>query len=408
MKKLNVLFISIAFPPKQDSEGLQVAKYLKYLLKDKSLTIDVVTSEDKTLFMPIYTNLVEYLTGVRQIIKVPFFENKYSNFIKRKINRSSLNYPDSKYRFYKKWKYVVDELKKKPDVIYSRSYPLSSTLMAYYLQKEFKIPWILHLSDPWTINPIHALEDAQHWNSIAEKKCFHHASMITFTSEETLNLYILKYPNFKTKMMLSYNVFDLEDKKIKFFMFKDKLKIVYTGGLAGERSPEYILNAIVLFEKNYPQIINDFEFIFAGALDKKNSVLFKGVPKSVKHLGLLSFENALKLQESADILLVIDILFDDVNDAIFFPSKLLDYMLSEKRVLALTTKGSPTWNIVNDKMGNCVEHRDIDAIVQFFRITWEKWKLEDKDYFVRQEIDMKFSAEQNAQKISNALKRLVV
>ena len=87
--KLNILFVSIAFPPKSDSEGLQVAKYFKYLAREKSLNIDVVTSSDETLFMPVDENLRKYSSGYRQIIKVPFFENKYINFIMRKINPSS-------------------------------------------------------------------------------------------------------------------------------------------------------------------------------------------------------------------------------------------------------------------------------------------------------------------------------
>ena len=120
---LNVLFVSIAFPPKSDSEGLQVAKYFKYLVRDENLTIDVVTSDDKTLFMSIDENLRKYEKGSRQVIKVSFFENKYINFLLRKISPNGLNYPDSKYRFFKKWKKFINKLKnhsilKLIDIIY--------------------------------------------------------------------------------------------------------------------------------------------------------------------------------------------------------------------------------------------------------------------------------------------------
>ena len=207
-KKTCVLFVSIAFPPKSDSEGLQVAKYLKYLSKDQDLCIDVITSRDKTLFMSIDENLRKYSSGCRQIIKIPFFENKYLNFIQRKINLSKLNYPDSKHRFHKNWEKAINQISNKPDVIYSRSFPLSSAIMALNIQRELQVPWVLHLSDPWTMNPIHKLGDAKEWNENMERKCFQNATVISFTSKATVDNYSIKYPEYSSKMIISSNVFE--------------------------------------------------------------------------------------------------------------------------------------------------------------------------------------------------------
>ncbi len=406
-EKLNVLFVSIAFPPKSDSEGLQVAKYFKYLVRDKTLNIDVVTSQDKTLFMPVDENLKKYATGYHQIIKIPFFENKYFNFIMRKINPSSLNYPDSKFRFHKKWKSVLSQLKNKPDIIYSRSFPLSSTVMAYHLQKELQVPWILHLSDPWTISPIHQLGDAKEWNEKIERECFENATILSFTSLKTIELYSKRYPEYSKKMMFFPNVFDLEDKKEREYKFKNKIKAVYTGGLVEDRSPEYFFKAIVKLNKQYPEIIADYEFIFAGALDRKNRALFEQNIPSVKHIGLLSFTEALNLQEKADLLLVIDTPFKNPSDAIFFPSKLLDYMLMQRRIIALTDKNSTTWNIVDKKLGDCFEHTDVENIMQSLVSSWNMWKTEDKEYFYNKKLDMNFSAERNAKNLSNLFKKVM-
>jgi len=406
-EKFNVLFISIAFPPKSDSEGLQVAKYFKYLVRDKTLNIDVVTSKDSTLFMPIDVNLREYAKGYRQIIKVPFFENKYINFLMRKINPSSLNYPDSKFRFYKKWQSVIKQLKNRPDIIYSRSFPISSSIMALYLQKEYKVPWILHLSDPWTVSPIHKLRDAKEWNEKMERKCFENATILSFTSLKTIKLYRITYPEYSTKMVFFPNVFDLEDKKERDYKVKEKIKVVYTGGLVEDRSPKYLFKAIIELNKQDPQIIADYEFIFAGALDRKNRGIFEQNIPSVEHIGLLSFNKALALQEDADLLLVIDTPFKNPSDAIFFPSKLLDYMLMQRRILALTDKNSTTWNIVNKKLGDCFVHTDVQNIIQSLIDIWKAWKKKDKEYFYNKELDMDFSAEKNAKNLSSLFKKII-
>ena len=65
----NILFVSIAFPPKSDAEGIQVAKYLKYLLRVSKgkFNIDAVTSRQPTLNMTYDASLESSLEGVREI-----------------------------------------------------------------------------------------------------------------------------------------------------------------------------------------------------------------------------------------------------------------------------------------------------------------------------------------------------
>ena len=406
-KKINLLFVSIAFPPKMDPECLQTAKYFKYLVKDDRLNIDVVTSQDKTLFMPVDENLKKYAQGYRQIIKVPFFENKYINFLMRKIDWEILQYPDSKYRFAKKWEYVLKKLHHKPDIIYSRSSPISSAIMAYRLQKIFNVPWVMHLSDPWTIDPDHHFDKSKQWNEKMEYKCFEAASVISLTSLKTIELYQKKYPQFKSKMFYSPNVFDLEDKQDVSRGLSDKIKVVFTGGLTGDRTAKHFLEAIKILYKYNPNITEDFEFIFAGALDRYNKKIFQKKIPSVKHIGLLPYRDALLLQAQADILLLIDIPFQDKDEALFFPSKLLDYMLMQKRIFAITSKDGTSWNFIHKKIGDCFEHSDIEGIQKALIDIWEKWKERDETYFFHSNLDMNYSAQNNAKRLTELFIKLV-
>ena len=164
---------------------------------------------------------------------------------------------------------------------------------------------------------------------------------------------------------------------------------------------EYFFKAIKELNSKHPEIISDFEFIFAGALDRKNKALFEEKIPSVKHIGLLSFNKALELQKKADILLVIDTPFKNPNDAIFFPSKLLDYMLIQRRIVALTDKNSTTWDVVHKKLGDCFEHTDIENIIQFLIQAWKLWKNKDREYFYHQELDIDFSAEKKSEQLSS-------
>ena len=154
MRKKKVLFCSIAFPPKSDPECLQVAKYFKYLSQATGYDFDVVTSKDNTLFMSVDEGLRSYDVGFVNKVKLPIYENKYLNFLIRKINHNRLLKPDSKFSFIKGFKKVIKNLSK-PDIIYSRSYPMSSAFLAEKLKDYYEVPWVMHLSDPWVGSPFH-------------------------------------------------------------------------------------------------------------------------------------------------------------------------------------------------------------------------------------------------------------
>ena len=272
--------------------------------------------------------------------------------------------------------------------------------MAYHIQKELQVPWVLHLSDPWTIDPDHHYDKSKEWNENMEEKCFDAATILSFTSEKTIELYQKKYPKYTSKMEFFPNVFDLEDKQDISYKFKNKIKVVFTGGLVGNRSAKDLFKAIIELNQIHSEIISDFEFIFAGALDRKNKVLFEENIPSVTHIGQLTFKEALKLQSQADILLLIDTPFKNQDDALFFPSKLLDYMLMQKRILALTDKNGTSWNFIENKIGDCFVHSDTEAIIQVLIKTWNKWKNKDKNYFHHNNIDMNYSASYNTEQLS--------
>ena len=198
----NVLFVSIAFPPKSDAECLQTAKYFHYLQEDKSLKIEVVTSAIPTLYMKYDEKLESYAQGYTNEISVPLKENRWINLFRNRLKLEETVFPDVKQSFHRQSGTVIRKLKQKPDILYSRSYPLSSTIMAYKLQKQLQVPWIMHLSDPWADSPLH------HWSSkyndlqrTWELKCMEAARYVCMTSLSTIDFYQDKYPHLKNKFL---------------------------------------------------------------------------------------------------------------------------------------------------------------------------------------------------------------
>lgn len=356
--KRKLLVVSIAMPPKNDPECIQTGRYVKSLSALGEWEISAVTSGDKTLFMPLDKTLESYVEGIN-LVKVPVFESKLTNVLLRKLYPSLMSSPDSKMTFHWQWKSVLKKVER-PDVIYSRSNPLSSTIMALKLKKHFNVPWVLHLSDPWTESPLHVLTglDKERHESM-ERESFSNADLISFTTKQTIALYSEKYPDFRSKFFLSPNVYDtfsmeavplparLEARR------NDKIRIVYTGGLANTRNAGKFLRAVQYISDTKKGLMDRLEVLFAGDMDSNNRQLFESFVHlgCVKHLGVLSQKDAIALQESADILLVIDSEIDESSKNVFLPSKLLDYHVRKKWILALTNKESPTMEFLSEGNG---------------------------------------------------------
>ena len=370
----NILFVSIAFPPKSDAEGLQVAKYLKYLVRlgEGSFAIDAVTSPTATLNMSCDATLEPIKRGVRQIIELPIYENRYSNFLIRKALPWAAAIPDPKFTFYMQAGKVVAELQEKPDLIYSRAYPLSSSILAYRLKRIFGVPWVMHLSDLWADDP------DQNYSGLSrtlqerlEKMCFETADVICVTSEKTLNFYKKKYQHLGSRIVHYPNVFDLEDAvaesdsnitSMGTRKANEKFRLVHTGSLVGARSAAPLLDALSQMEQS---IQDSVELLLVGVLDVANTNLVKSYSfPFIKLIGQVEYQKSLEIQRSADLLVLIDMPVSNPELRVFFPSKLLDYMLSGTAILAIGDEGSEIQKVMADHcLGNYCERRDIGSIV---------------------------------------------
>jgi len=397
VKKNNILFVSIAFPPKNDPECLQTARFFKYLSREDDFQFDIVTSRIPTLFMPVDSSLKSLDTGYRSKIEIPIYESKLTNFLFRKMGIDGLMFPDSKMTFHWQWRRVIRNLKQKPDLIYSRSNPISSAFMAMKISQHFSVPWILHFSDPWALSPLE--------NSISERTLkyerilIEEATKVTFTTTETLHRYANYYPSSANKFEVVPNVFDPDEVEPSSKPIGDKLKIVYTGGLAGQRSLFFMDDVLKCIQKKDSTLLQHLEIKVAGPMDRLNASFFKQSNfTQVSHVGELSYSNAKKLQQSAHILLVVD---NPTNPkgAVFFPSKLLDYFLTGIKIMAITPKASVSTHILEDYPSVCFDHNDTEAIAGFLMKEIQNL-IGQQETYQPGHPPLKFNAHENAIRLS--------
>lgn len=412
-ERKSVAFVSIAFPPKFDSEGLQVSKYMKYLVREcgQELPLDVVTSRVPTLNMPFDASLLSSTQGVRQTVELPIFENKYTNYLLRKLWPSLAYSPDSKFTFHHQWWRARQKLRQKPGLIYSRSFPASSAIMALKLKKHFKVPWIFHLSDPWADSPHidYGSERARLFNQRLERACFEAADVISLTSRRTIGFYQKKYADLEKRYEFFPNVYDPDDltePEPFTHQGRTKLRLIHTGGLAGSRSPEPFLRALANLEPHYQDRL---EVVFAGHVDRQNrAILAKYSSPGLDYLGpLATYQEAIRLQQTADVLLLIDFPVDREDLRVYFLSKLLDYHLTGKPILAITDPGSECAAFIAGEGSHSFTRPDSAGIAQHLRWLIDQFSQGRPEYFQCRPVRIEYSAAYNAKRLHALFRELL-
>ncbi len=396
---MKILFISIAFPPKNDPESLQAGRYAKYLVRNGA-RLQVVTSRIPTLYMPYDKTLEEYSHRDGKAIELPVIETRVSNFVMRKISPIGLDYPDSKFSFPLQWRRVTRRVDERPDIIYSRSNPLSSSLMGYHLAQHFKAPWVMHMSDPWVDSPARNYTRSEfRFNAGWEERCMRLASRVSVTTLETMRYYQRKYPAFDSKYFLSPNVYDPEKVGVRLPDFGERMRIVYTGGLAGNRTPEFFLDACRQALAKDAGFAN-IEVIFAGPADRRNRAILESADLDfVRYVGNVSYAETRELQQHAHLLLTIDEPVADKQRAMFLPSKILDYFLTGRRILAITNEGSSTSAILTTCGALVVHYPDVALLTHHLQQAREAFERRDASYFSQEQLPQQFSASENAGKL---------
>ncbi len=403
---MRVLFISIAFPPKRDPECLQTAKYFKYMSKNTEFEFDVVTSSSPTLHMPYDVELESYAIGCSSMTEIDISESKFLNAIYGKFLKKRIERPDSKAAFHNSIISNIRDLKR-PDIIYSRSNPLSSSVAAMKVKGEINSPWVMHLSDPWLLSPLHNYQNKAYvYHQKMEEKCLRLASAITFTSKETIALYADHYPQYAKKFQYFPNVFDADDINHQSNpSFTNKLRILHTGGLVGQRNPQIIIDSLSYLSEEDRNLLS---ITFVGDADRLSRNILNTCKYScIEYLGKVSYSEAKRFQQNSEILVLLDNRINDPTKAIYMPSKLLDYFVARKQIVALTTVGGTTDKILSRYGGASFSYSDPERLSLYFRDCIEKWKDGNENYFLRDMVPEEFDAKKNAERLLKLLTKCI-
>lgn len=229
------------------------------------------------------------------------------------------------------------------DVLATFGEPMSDHIVGLELKQRFGLPWLAHFSDPWVDNPFRRFQPlANLRNRKLEAQVIEAADSVIFTSEETRQLVMRKYPTtWMEKTFVLPHSFDPDDfAQITQQLNPEKIVLRYLGNFYGHRTPFPLFSALERLANAHPETLADIRVELVGSLPgwmRWHPALKRLPPGLLEICNPVSYQRSLELMSSADLLLVIDA---PALHSVFLPSKLIDYAGSGKPILGIVPPGA--------------------------------------------------------------------
>jgi hypothetical protein len=270
--------------------------------------------------------------------------------------------------------------REEPAVIYSTGPPFSNHIVGMFLKRITKKPLIVDFRDAWTANPVRRIKytGIRHMiESTLEQIVIWSADLVVSTTEGITQDFRQRYKLERANKFITLaNGYDKEEFCIAGNSARDrcqKLRIVHTGQLTLERSPKPLLAALRRLFDEKPHLSDEIEVYFVGEnqafLDGKTienyleEFRLESVVKLVAHVPQ---PEAIRYQVSADILLlVIGVVPTEQVSTYGVASKVFDYMVAGRPVLALADPGPVSEIVQRTRIGPAFAPSDVEGIKQY-------------------------------------------
>lgn len=186
-----------------------------------------------------------------------------------------------------------------------------------------------------------------------------------------------------------------------------KLSFIYVGHLDETRNASSLLKAIYHLSKKDQQLKEKIEFCFYGHLGRRDKmyILDKKLTDVIKLNGDVKYLESLKIIKEADWAILIDANFTSlVDNCIYLPAKLIDYMGARTKVFSISHVRGAGADIIHDVGGGkVVTHSPDDIYLYLSKIIFEGYEPPKYD----EKKVMRFSANNLAKELDKSIAGLL-
>lgn len=263
------------------------------------------------------------------------------------------------------------------DVLHSRLNPAVSHFAALATVKKLRLPWCAYFSDPWphhlypepyrfTVGPLSRRRQERALDAILRR-----AGSLVFPSDR-LRDWLLAGPRarFRTKSLVSPHLGEPAPERNDDW--NGILRVRHAGFLMKERRVEPLYGGLERFLSARPEARAEIRVEFAG---RYAGNVLPEVPHELA--GVVSFEPSMPPDQvrnwmgEADVALLVEA---DLEDGIFFPSKLSDYLAGGRPILALSPRCGVTADLLASGGGLLAQPEDEAGIATALERVYDLWR----------------------------------
>ena len=342
---MRLLAVSYVLPPSLYPQAIQIGRLLYHCEDELGVTCGVMATQATGLdCYPDFDTRLNYKIKVTFNSKIKGFLQRLAIYCLPFYGRCPDEYVGWIGLATKKTLSFLNENQIKPDRVLTFGEPMSDHLVGRQLRASLGVPWVAHYSDPWADNPFRRYFVLSKWlNRRLEKSVINEADRVVFTSQETLDLVMKKYPeSWREKAYVITHGYqaDLYPAPAKQGTAAP-LVFRYVGNFYGDRTPAPLFEALAQLQIENPALLDNIQIELVGSIPARmlKTQAYRALPKTlVKTISTVSYLKSLELMAEADLLLIIDA--PNPGISVFLPSKLIDCIGAGKPIIGLVPRGA--------------------------------------------------------------------
>lgn len=365
-RKFNVLFINKSYWIPVSPNGLQFRKFIS-AISSKNILPTIVAKKTENA-------QVNELNS--KFILVPEIKHKLFKSIFRRILPDIIYAPDiEQFTFKPLVENTLNQVLKKSNVnydwIHSVSFPCSNHLVGLNLKRKLNIPWVAHFYDPWIGNPYrkHLFNFSKKYDTKLERLVAENADIIFHTNQIIIDDWIDRYGDLVVNKihLLPFNYSDEDIKRAEGLKKRnnenEKKILLHVGNLYLQRNLDDLIASLCIAKETIPNLKEKLIVQLVGVVSKRD--IFNIEKNNLKDVfsikGVIHPSDLDNYYTNCDALLVVDA---PAKRNIFFPSKLMEYFLYKRPILAITPKKGITYILLNEAGHYPVENGSIPTLTE--------------------------------------------
>ncbi|MFI3283600.1 MAG: glycosyltransferase [Erysipelotrichaceae bacterium] len=385
--KNKILAITGAFLPYNDTVTLLAYKHLRRT----GLEADVIAlsaNEDRNILNDFendpYRNKVKIIYSKAYHDTIAGMQNK--NVFKGMMNV---------------FLYCKDACKRYKEVnyqyVYTSSIPCFTHLAGYWIKKKNRdVKWIASFSDPINKSPYKYDKETfieysiiekigflvyifLYMNAYYEKIAMKHADRLVFICEEQRDFMIQNYPRKKRESLLAKSIIIPLNYIEEWDLYKELMgednytlnpckTIVHMGRIYGLRNFKNIILAIKELNDEIEHLECKLQIVQYGEFLNRYKKMIEeyNLGNLFVYKEKVSYGQGIQIMKEADALLLVDTIFDDEQKIQpYLPSKIMEYFLLRKPIVAIANQLSPTYRLMKENDLACSQNNVEDIKCQF-------------------------------------------